>query len=153
MGLMRELVHEVQRFYPQIYLACHVDHVRSRSTEWKLSSADSSVLAHLDRRYGMSPRDLAAHLGVAPSTLSASIARLERLGYLTSTARDDDRRQRALRLTARGAEAMASTSVLDRERVEALLEQLAPRERRAAVNGLALLARAARSLRTGGSPS
>ena len=142
-------VHEIQRFYPQIYLACHVDHVRAASTEWKLSSRDSSILAHLDVRQGVSPRELAAHLGVAPSTLSASIARMERLGYLTSTAVADDRRQRHLRLTPRGAEAMASTSVLDAEKVGALLQQLSPRERRAAVNGLALLARAARALRNG----
>jgi DNA-binding MarR family transcriptional regulator len=142
-----ELVHEIQRLYPQIYLACHVDHVRARSTEWKLSARDSSMLAHLDRTHGTSPRELAAHLGVAASTLSASIARLERLGYLTSSAPETDRRQRELRLTAKGAQAMASTSVLDAERVQSLLEQLEPRDRKAAVRGLALLANAARKMR------
>ena len=142
-----ELVHEIQRLYPQIYLACHVDHVRARSTEWQLSARDSSMLAHLDRKRGTSPRELAAHLGVAASTLSASIARLEKLGYLTSSAPDSDRRQRELRLTAKGAEAMASTSVLDSERVRALLDQLPPRDRTAAVRGLQLLANAARKMR------
>lgn len=142
-----DLVHEVQRLYPQIYLACHVDHVRASSTEWRLSARDSSMLAHLDRDRGTSPRELAAHLGVAPSTLSAAIARLERLGYLTSSAPASDKRLRELRLTAKGAEAMASTSVLDVDRVRTLLEQLEPRERKAAVRGLALLAAAARKMK------
>ena len=139
-------VQEIQRSYPQIYLACHVDHVRTRSTKWRLSSKDSSILSHLDRESSTTPRELAAHLGVAASTLSATISRLERLGYLVSEAAKDDRRQRNLRLTDRGAEAMASTSVLDSERLASLLAMLSDADRRTAVHGLALLAGAARNL-------
>lgn len=139
-------VFEVQRLYPQIYIACHTDHVRAASTTWRISSQDASILVHLDRDSGLSPRALADHLGVAPSTLSAAIARLSELGYLTSKPNDADRRKRELRLTARGAEAIASTSVLNAERVQALLDKLNPDERKAAVSGLALLARAARKL-------
>ena len=139
-------VFEVQRLYPQIYLACHTDHVRAVSTKWRISSQDASILVHLDRESGLSPRELAQHLGVAPSTLSAAIARLSGLGYLTSSPHESDRRRRELRLTARGAEAIASTSVLDAERVRALLNKLKPDERKAAVRGLALLAKGARRL-------
>lgn len=139
-------VFEVQRLYPQIYIACHTNHVRASSTEFRISSQDASILVHLDRDFGLSPRALAGHLGVAPSTLSAAIARLSDLGYLTSKPNDTDRRKRELRLTARGAEAIASTSVLNAERVRAMLERLKPAERKEAVRGLALLARAARKL-------
>jgi DNA-binding MarR family transcriptional regulator len=144
---MHELVSEIQRLYPQIYLACHVEHVRARSTEWRLSARDSSVLAHLDRKLATSPRTLAAHLSVAASTLSATIVRLENLGYIKSSVIPADRRQRELRLTDLGVEAMASTSVLDRNRVKEMVDKLNPRERRTVQEGFALLACAARSIR------
>src|SRR4051794_27643908 len=141
-----EAVFEIQRLYPQIYLACHVDHVRATSTEWRLSARDSSIFAHLDREDRISPHALAAHLTGAASTLSAAITRLVELGYISSDPPESDKRQRELRLTERGAEAMAATSVLDEGRVGALIAQLKPAERNAAVNGLRLLARAAREL-------
>ena len=140
-------VFEIQRLYPQIYLACHTDHVRAQSTAFRISSQDASILVHLDRESGLSPRALAKHLGVAPSTLSAALSRLSELGYLTNEPGKKDRRKREIRLTARGAEAIASTSVLNAERVRALLTKLKPEERKAAVRGLALLAKAARQLK------
>jgi DNA-binding MarR family transcriptional regulator len=141
-------VRQVLRFYPQIYLACHVDHVRAPSTAWQLFAHDSSILAHLDIDTPVSPRALAQHLGVAASTLSAAIARLESLGYLASAPAAADTRRRELTLTNRGAQAMASTLVLDEERVRRLLRNLSTEDREAAVHGLALLARAARELQT-----
>lgn len=142
-----QLVFEIQRLYPQIYLACHIDHVRARSTEWRLSARDSALLAHLDRKSGTSPKALAAHLGVASSTLSAAIARLVELGYISSHAALVDKRQRELRLTRLGAEAMAATSVLDQTRVASLVARLNRDEREIAAQGLGLLARAARQLK------
>ena len=141
------LVFEVQRLYPQLYLACHVDHVRASSTEFRLSSHDSSILAHLDVDESTTPRALAAHLGVAASTLSAALTRLATLGYLTNSAAPHDKRRRELRLTRRGAEAMASTSVLDAARVRRMLASLGDGEREEAVRGLTLLARAAREMK------
>lgn len=144
--MLDEDVYELQRLYPQIYIACHTEHVRAVSTEWHISSQDASILVHLDREFGMSPRMLADHLGVAPSTLSAAIARLSKLGYLTSEPGKKDRRRREILLTARGAEAISSTSVLDANRVRTLLSQMKPAERKDALRGLALLAQAARQI-------
>jgi DNA-binding MarR family transcriptional regulator len=139
-------VYQVQRLYPQIFVACHTDHVRAVSTQWRISSQDASILVHLDREAGLSPRALAGHLSVAPSTLSAARSRLEKLGYLTNKPAAKDRRKRELRLTPRGAEAITATSVLDGERVRAMLNQLKPEERKQAIRGLALLAEAARKM-------
>ncbi|HEY8226603.1 MAG TPA: MarR family transcriptional regulator [Pyrinomonadaceae bacterium] len=139
-------IYELQRLYPQIYIACHTNHVRAISTKWRISSQDAAILVHLDRERGLSPRELAAHLGISASTLSAYIARLSALGYLTSRASETDGRRREIRLTERGAEAISATSVLDRKRVGELLRKLKPAERKAALRGLQLLADAAKQL-------
>lgn len=144
---MVDQVFEIQRLYPQIYLACHNDHVRAASTGWRISSQDASVLVHLDRNVGIRPSALAKHLAVAASTLSATISRLEKLGYLSSKPAEKDKRQRELKLTERGGEAIAATSVLNAARVRAVIKKLTPAERKAAVRGLELLARAARELK------
>jgi DNA-binding MarR family transcriptional regulator len=137
---------EVQRLYPQIYVACHTDHVRAVSTRWRISSQDASILVHLDREAGLSPRRLAKHLRIAPSTLSASITRLSKLGYISSRPAEEDRRRHQLRLTEQGAQAISETSVLDAERVRSLLSKLKPKQVSEALRGLQLLARAARKL-------
>jgi DNA-binding MarR family transcriptional regulator len=132
----------VQRYYPQIYLACHKRHVRASSTAYRLSARDSSILVHLNETVPVTPTELATHLGVRGSTLSAAIHRLERLGYLQRKRMPRDRRTVALTLSQQGATAMAATSVLDSERVEAVLARLKPSELKRALEGLELLAKA-----------
>lgn len=136
-------VRAIQRHYPQIYLACHVDHVRTKSNRHHLSAHDSTLLAHLDESWPTLAGSLARHLGIANSTLSAALNRLESLGHLSRTPSRRDKRQIELRLTALGAEAMAEASVLDAKRVAAVLENLSATEQKRAVAGLALLAVAA----------
>src|ERR1700738_2743821 len=125
-----EDVYEVQRLYPQIYVACHASHARAVSTRWKVSSQDASILVHLDREVGLSPRALAGHLSVAPSTLSAALRPPAKVGYPPNEPTEKDRRKRELRLTARGAEAISATSVLDAGRVRTMLGQLKTGERK-----------------------
>jgi DNA-binding MarR family transcriptional regulator len=137
-------VRAIQRYYPQIYLACHVDHVRTKSNRYHVSAHDASLLAHLDEREPTHARKLAKHLGVTNSTLSAALKRLDALGYIGRRPDPKDRRQVELSLTPLGAEAMSAASVLDHRRVAAVLERLSPRKRSQAVAGLALLAEAAR---------
>src|SRR5580704_14124835 len=120
----------VQRYYPQIYLACHKRHVRASSTAYRLSSRDSSILVHLNDTVPVTPTELADHLGVRGSTLSAAIQRLERLGYLQRKRMSGDRRTVALTLTPQGVKTMAATSVLDSERVAAVLARLTGTERK-----------------------
>ena len=101
------------------------------------------MLAHLERHRPVSPAELAAHLGVVPSTLSATLKRLGKLGYLSRFPGKLDRRRVELLLTAKGARAMQATSVLETARVRKLLRRLTPEERQRACEGLRLLAKAA----------
>lgn len=140
-------VRTVQTAYPQIYFACHTRHARRKSSEQHLSPADSTLLAHLDEQRAVRATQLAKHLGLAPSTLSAAIARLTRHGYVVTQRDADDGRAIGLLLSPRGVAAMQASSVLETARVKTMLERLSPRQRKHALEGLALLATAARGAR------
>lgn len=140
---------EVLRCYPQIYLACHVEHRTRGSSQTGLTSREASYLTHIDPG-GTSPAALARHLGIGRSSLSAALARLQGLG-LVATERDrTDARRKCVRLTEAGRAAVSASSVLDAERVAALLAKMPAGERRRGVEGLKLLAAAARRLSEGG---
>lgn len=134
----------VQTCYPQIYLACHTRHTRAASSPQRLSPRDSTLLVHLDETRPTSPSVLARHLGVGGPTISAAVKRLVRLGFVEQDRDPDDARSVRLRLAQKGAAAMRDSSVLEPERVRRMLAMLTPGDRRAALDGLAILARAAR---------
>jgi MarR family transcriptional regulator, organic hydroperoxide resistance regulator len=134
----------VQRCYPQIYLACHTRHQRAASTEHHLSEKDSPLLSHLNVSVPISHGDLATHLGVRPSTLSAAINKLERFGYVERRQKAKDLRVVLLWLTQKGAAARAEASVLDQKRVTAILSRLNKNDKATALSGIQILAKASR---------
>jgi DNA-binding MarR family transcriptional regulator len=136
-------VRAVQAYYPRIYLACHIQHIHRTPARANLTETESSLLAHLDQQQPIRASELARHMGVSRSSMSATIKRLMQLGYIASAREAEDARALALRLSPAGARAMQAGSVLDTERVALLLSQLSPAERNKAVEGLGLLARAA----------
>jgi DNA-binding MarR family transcriptional regulator len=134
-------VRRIQRAYPQLYLACHVDHVTRRTGG--LSERDSSLLAHLDEVSPVTAGGLAKHLGVGPSTITEAVDRLEKLALVERTRRG---RRVELRITAAGIARMQESSVLDTERVAQLIANVPARKRAEAVRGIELLAEAARRM-------
>ena len=98
---MRDDVFEIQRLYPQIYLACHNHHIRATQPNFVFLHRTGRFWSISIVKTGIRPNALAKHLGVAASTLSATISRLEKLGYSSSTPAANDKRQRELKLTAR----------------------------------------------------
>jgi DNA-binding MarR family transcriptional regulator len=123
-------VRAVQACYPRIYLACHIQHVHRTPARGNLTEGESSLLAHLDERRPLRASELARHMGVSRSSMSATIKRLTTLGYITSAKEEGDARASALRLTPAGARAMQAGSVLDTARVSALLAKLSPADRK-----------------------
>jgi DNA-binding MarR family transcriptional regulator len=146
MSIGNREVSAVQRCYPQIYLACHTRHQRRRRHAADLTAQQSSILAHLSERDPMRAADLARHLGVVPSTMSAAIKRLVDHGFIIRDRDRVDARAASLRLSSRGVRAMQAGSVLETARVRAMLDRLSAPERDAAIGGLELLAAAARQL-------
>ena len=136
---------QVQICYPQIYYACHTRHERKRSSALQLSARDAQILVHLDPVWDTSLGGLARHMDLAASTVSEAVTRLETLGFLEKViSRGGDRRQIAIRLTAKGTEAVRSTSVLETSRLRSLLSRLSLRNRAKVIEGLTILARACR---------
>lgn len=139
---LNDAVIRVQLAYPRVYLACHTEHQNSRTTPHRLSPRDATILAHLSPSASVRQSDLGRHLGVAKSTLSEALRWLIECGYVARDPNDE------IRLTPHGVEAMSSTSVLQRDRLEAVLASLSEADRARAVEGLELLARAALESKT-----
>ena len=139
-------VETVMECYPQIYFACHRRHVRDPRTQAVLSAHQASVLDHLDALEGTTLLDLARHMGVTASTMSLTVDRLERGGYVARGRNKTDKRRVDLRLTTAGARIKRQQKVLEPELVAAMLARLGPERRQAALRGLELLAEAAAAM-------
>jgi DNA-binding MarR family transcriptional regulator len=137
----------VFRDYPRIYFACHRRHVRDPDTGVDVSARQASILDHLDAKSPTMLADLAKHLGVTPATMSIAVGRLVDQGYVTRVLDPVDRRKVQLRLTDAGMRITAANSVLEPSLVEDMLNQLSDDNRRDALRGLELLARAAGAAR------
>jgi MarR family transcriptional regulator, organic hydroperoxide resistance regulator len=136
-------VRQVMGLYPKIFFACHTRHVRDPKTRQELSAHQASILDHLDATEPLPLMSLAKHMGVTPSTMSLSIKRLVRQGYVHRTRDANDARRICLRLAPAGVRVRETNSVLEPARVRAMLARLSPAQRGRALDGLALLARAA----------
>ena len=128
--------------YPRIFFACHLQHVRDEEGR-TVSAHQASVLDHLDEIEGTSLATLAGHMGVTMSTMSLTVDRLERGGYVTRQKDPRDGRRVLLRLTPKGTRLCAQQTVLDAGRVAQMLSHLDEEARGQAIHGLELLARAA----------
>jgi DNA-binding MarR family transcriptional regulator len=142
-----EHVRRIQAFYPQVWHTCHRRHPPAAAKAGGLREREAMVLAHLSEDHFQTPPVLCRHLGINASTLSELLDGLEERGLVRRERREDDRRRQQITLTDEGRAALERGSALDPERVAAALGQLSEEERRRAVEGLGLLARACRALR------
>lgn len=134
------------RAYPRIFHACHQQHRRDPQGGTDLSSHQASILDHLDDVQGTGMTELAGHMGVTPSTMSLNADRLEAGGFLERRRDPADGRRVLLFLTPAGSRVKQAGSVLEPERVRALLRRLAAADRAAGIAGLEILAGAADAL-------
>lgn len=141
MSLIQDAL-SVQGLYPKLYVACHSRHGRTTGVVGILSARECAVLSHLYVAPTLAASRLAKHLGVGRSTLSEVVTRLVEQKFLQSQQDQRDERKRRLTVTSAGITAMSTASVLDHEKVVAVLSRLTPQERLAAIEGLALLAKA-----------
>jgi MarR family transcriptional regulator, organic hydroperoxide resistance regulator len=134
---------QLLEWYPRIFFACHMRHVRDPKTRRILSAHQASILDHLDEREPVTLLELAMHMGVTPSTMSLHVERLVRRGYVLRERDSRDARRLRLRISASGARIREANSVLDPECVRAMLSRLSSEELAAGLRGLEVLATAA----------
>ncbi len=129
--------------YPTIHAACRRRDVRDPRSGRRISTHLAGLLEHLDPVAPIAVGDLAERLGVTPATASLQLSRLGRLRLITRTRDERDARRVQLRLTDAGARVREARTLLDPERVRAVLPRLPAPDREAVVAGLRLLAGAA----------
>ena len=122
-------VQQVMENYPRIYFACHTRHVRDPKTRRLVSAHQVSILDHLDEREATALVDLARHMGVTVSTMSLNVERLVRKGYVRRTRDPKDRRRLQLLVTSAGMRLRDASTVLEPERISAMLNELDSGER------------------------
>lgn len=128
--------------YLRVYETCR-RRTSDDPTVETVTERQGAILQHLDRFDPVMVGELAEHLGVTASTMSLNLGRLVRAGLVVRERDPDDRRVMNVLLTAEGERTRDAHAGLSAERVDRLLQSLGPVERRQAMAGLALLARAA----------
>src|SRR6266446_731678 len=88
--------------YPAIFLACHRQHVREDEGGKSITEHQASVLDHLHATRATTLSKLAEHMGVGRSSMSITVARLIRSGYIARGPDKNDRRCINLTLTTAG---------------------------------------------------
>jgi DNA-binding MarR family transcriptional regulator len=129
--------------YPAIYLACHRDHVRADDAGNPLTEKQASVLDHLDATRTTTLSKLAEHMGVGRSSMSTTVARLVRAGYVARKIDVEDRRMARLRLTPKGKRAQEDNKVLNPQLARQLFRLMQPADAERALAGMEALAQAA----------
>ena len=132
--------------YPAIFLACHRQHVREDETGRAVSEHQASVLDHLHATKAITLSKLAEHMGVSRSTMSITVSRLVRGGYIVRRRDKNDARCVGLTLTASGVRVKEQNTVLDPESLKKMFRMMPAAEVEPALQGLECLARYARIL-------
>lgn len=140
---MEKDVAAVLEHHARIYFACHSRAAREPQSGDVLSSHQATILDHLSITDATSLSELAALMGVTPSTMSLATERLVAGGFVRRTRDRSDKRRLRLVLTAKGQRVREARSLLDPVRVSAVLRRLSEVDRTRALRGLELLARAA----------
>jgi DNA-binding MarR family transcriptional regulator len=132
--------------YPAIFLACHRRHMREDEAGKGITERQASVLDHLHPTRASTLSMLAEHMGVGRSTMSITVARLVRGGYITSNRDNNDARCVGLTLTPAGVQVKEQNTVLEAELVGEMFRLMPAGELETALRGIECMAKYARIL-------
>jgi DNA-binding MarR family transcriptional regulator len=134
-----EAVAAIAALFPAIYRRLH-----SRFDVARVGVQAAALLSHLEMAGPLTVGETAAHLDRAQSVVSAIVDALEERGLVARMRDARDRRRTLVWLTAEGRAFRArAAEVLSRERLGPAVAAMAPGDRRALVDGMRALVRAA----------
>ncbi|MGD0892251.1 MAG: MarR family transcriptional regulator [Terracidiphilus sp.] len=141
--MLENKVGRLMAAYPTIYLACHREHLREDEAGNPLTENQASVLDHLHATRPTTLSKLAEHMGVGRSTMSTTIARLVKGGYVARKVDKSDRRALGLTLTPAGKRIQEQNTVLNPALVRQMLKLMGADEADRALDGIERLAQVA----------
>lgn len=130
--------------YPAIFLACHRQHVREDESGKAITEHQAAVLDHLHTARPTTLSKLAEHMGVSRSTMSITVTRLVRGGYIARRRDRHDARCVGLTLTAAGGRVKEQNTVLEPGLLREMFRLMPAAELEAALKGIECLAKYAR---------
>src|SRR5208337_3917198 len=112
----------------------------------KITEHQASVLDHLHATRPTTLSRLAEHMGVSRSTMSITVSRLIRGGYIARRHDTKDRRSVDLTLTAAGARIKEQNTLLDPDLIQKMFGLMRGAELEVALRGIERLAASAKAL-------
>ncbi len=110
-----------------------------------MTVAQAATLEALGREGTMRLGRLGKLLGIAPSTLTRNLTRLEEAGLVRRTSDEEDGRAAQVELTEKGRRTRLRLEAMEDEFAERVLDRLSPAARESALDGLAALLEAVRA--------
>ena len=110
-----------------------------------MTVAQAATLEALGREGPLRLGRLGKLLGIAPSTLTRNLTRLEQAGLVRRTSDEEDGRAAQVELTDKGSRARLRLEAMEDEFAQRVLDRLSPAAREAALDGLAALLDAVRA--------
>ncbi len=132
--------------YPAIFLACHRQHVREDEAGKAITEHQASVLDHLHAIRPTTLSKLAEHMGVGRSTMSITVSRLVRGGYIRRSRNTRDGRSVGLTLTPAGVQIKEQNTILDPQLVREMFGLMRTGELETALQGIEHVAKYAKIL-------
>jgi DNA-binding MarR family transcriptional regulator len=132
--------------FQTIYFACHRRHYRDVPRGRIISEQQLHILGHLDAVRATRVGELAGHMGLSHSSVSLTIDRLERDGYVRRERSEADARVTLVRLTSAGEEVRDAQRVLEPELVDTLFAQLTDDEQQTARSAMAAITRVSKEM-------
>ena len=106
-----------------------MNRARSMYQEFDLNRSQASVLFSLHQKKSMSQKELAAQLNMTPPSITSTIQKMERSGYISRKPDQSDQRIMRLELTGKGESCIQTVKMIADQMEEMLFRGMSTEEK------------------------